>query len=92
MAQATIYRVQRALTSAELASIAAAINAATSSPEIVGAVVTTVFTVLLGTLGERLEDYGPDHRLVPVRTLSPQLSGRRSPKRPWPEPPGSAAG
>ncbi len=65
MAQATTYRVQRALTSAELTSIAAAINAATSSPEIVGAVVTTVFTVLLRTLGERLEDYGPDHRLVP---------------------------
>jgi hypothetical protein len=65
MEQATTYRVQRALTSAELASIAAAINAASSGPEIVAAVVTTVFTVLLGTLGERLDDYGPDRTLAP---------------------------
>jgi len=65
VAQATTYRVQRALTNAELTSITAAINAASSGPEIVGAVVTAVFTVLLGTMGESLEDYGPDRRLVP---------------------------
>jgi hypothetical protein len=65
VAQETTYRDQRALTSAELTSIAAAINAASSGLEIVGAVVTAVFTVLLGTLGESLEDYGPDRMLVP---------------------------
>ena len=65
MAQATTYRVQRALTSAELTSIAAAINAASSGPEIVSAVVAEVFTVLLETLGESLGDYGPDRRLAP---------------------------
>jgi hypothetical protein len=65
MAQTTTYCVQRALSSAELDSIAAAINAASNGPGIVDAAVTTMFTILLGTLGERLEDYGPDRRLVP---------------------------
>jgi hypothetical protein len=65
MAEAITYRVQRALSSAELTLTTTAINAASSSPGIVDAVVTTVFTILLGTLGERLEDYGPDRRLIP---------------------------
>lgn len=65
MAQTTTYRVQRALTRTELASILAAISNADSIPAVPSAVITAMYTALLEPLGESLADYGPDRRLDP---------------------------
>jgi hypothetical protein len=71
MAQATSYRAQRALTGAEMTSVMTAINAASSTPEILVAALNTVFTALLEPLGESLADYGPTRRLDPTSFAIP---------------------
>jgi hypothetical protein len=63
--QTETYRVQRQLTSTELTSIVAAINAARTIPEILDAAISAVFSALLEPLGESLTDYGPSRRLDP---------------------------
>jgi hypothetical protein len=65
LTQTTTYRVQRALTRTELASILAAVSDADSIPQLLHTVITTVYTVLLASLGESLADYGPGRRLDP---------------------------
>jgi hypothetical protein len=61
----TGYRVQRPLTPAEMRSVMAAIDAASSVPGIVAAVLDAVFTALLEPLGQSLADYSPGRRLDP---------------------------
>jgi hypothetical protein len=72
MVNATTYRVQRALTGAELTAITTAIGAAGSASEILTAVLRTVFGTLLAPLGESLDDYGPGRQLDPGQFAIPQ--------------------
>ncbi len=65
MTNATTYRVRRALSEAEMISITAAIDAATSAAGIVTAVLRAVFGALVAPLGETLDGYGPDRKLDP---------------------------
>jgi hypothetical protein len=66
------YRVRRALTDAEIALITAAVDAARNAAEIIDAALRVLFTALLTTLGESLDDYGPDQRLDPGAFAIPQ--------------------
>jgi hypothetical protein len=65
MTQTATYRARRSLTGTELASILAAIAAARTIGDILDVAITTVFTALLGPLGESLAGFGPDRRLDP---------------------------
>ena len=65
------YHVQRALTGAEMASVMTAIDAASSTPEVLAATLNAVFTALLEPLGESLTDYGADRKLDPAAFAIP---------------------
>jgi hypothetical protein len=71
MAQRRPYRVHRALSPAELTSTLEAVHAANSTKEILATVFHSVFSALLATVGESLDDYGPDHKLDPTAYAIP---------------------
>jgi hypothetical protein len=67
----TTYRAQRPLTRPELDSVLAAIGTAGSIPQLLGTVLTSVFTALLRPLGDTLDSYGPGHHLNPAAFAIP---------------------
>jgi hypothetical protein len=68
----TTHRVRRPLTDTEMTTVRTAVTAATSPPEILVTIVTTVFTALLEPLEETLADYGPSRPLDPRAFAIPQ--------------------
>lgn len=68
----TTYRVRRALTDTEMATIRAAVDTASSPSDILIAVVPAVFTALLEPLEETLADYSPVRPLDPGAFAIPQ--------------------
>jgi hypothetical protein len=73
MINGTTYRAHRPLTVSEMTTIRTAIDAASSTAEILVIVVSAVFTCLLAPLGESLAGYGPDHQLDPGVFAIPEV-------------------
>ncbi len=66
------YRVKRPLTAAEFELVLDTIDRATNSADLIASSVRVTFTALLSDVGERLEDFSPQHRLNPDEYAIPQ--------------------
>ncbi len=67
------YRVKRPLTEEEIHAVVDAVERASNGAELLDGAVRAIFTALLSDLGERLDDFGPDHRLDPGDYAIPKI-------------------
>jgi hypothetical protein len=71
MPESRSYRVRRALSQTELTSIVDAVHAAKGTEEIFATVFHRLFSALLETVGESLDDYGPTRKIDPTAYAIP---------------------